>query len=212
MTERPRFDGNANRQHHFVCQESGFVRGFQCEALDGVTVPDEARRLAIPKTVHLPHERQMKRSSVRRCLLTITGIIAVVLGAVGVFVPLLPTTPFLLLAAACFIRSSERLYAWLIHHRWFGSYIRNYREHCAVTLRAKVIALALLWMVIGYSAVVVVDSWLLRVVLAVIAVGVTIHLLHLRTLARDVALLPSDVGDDALESPGKRKRENPKPV
>lgn len=62
----------------------------------------------------------MTKSALSRGLLVATGIIAVGLGTIGVFVPLLP---FLLLAAACFIRSSERLYDWLIHHRWFGGYI-----------------------------------------------------------------------------------------
>lgn len=86
----------------------------------------------------------MKKSAVLRGILVTVGIIAISVGAIGVFVPLLPTTPFLLLAAACFIRSSDRLYAWLIHHRWFGSYIRNYREHHAITLRAKIVSLTLL--------------------------------------------------------------------
>ena len=128
----------------------------------------------------------MTKSALRRGFLVATGIIAVGLGTIGVFVPLLPTTPFLLLAAACFIRSSDRLYDWLIHHRWFGSYIRNYREHRAVTLSAKVISLTLLWSVISYSAVFVARAWWLRGLLTVIAVGVTIHLLALKTLTREM--------------------------
>ena len=162
--------------------------------------------------MHQLVKTRVKRSSVRSWLLMIAGVVSVVLGAIGVFLPLLPTTPFLLLAAACFIRSSERLYEWLIHHRWFGSYIRNYREHRAVTLRAKVVALALLWIVIGYSATVVVDSWWLRLVLAVVAVAVTIHLLHLRTLTRDMAPPPGAVEDDVSESPNQRNHQKPKPV
>jgi len=128
----------------------------------------------------------MTKSALRRGFLVATGIMAVGLGTIGVFVPLLPTTPFLLLAAACFIRSSDRLYDWLIHHRWFGSYIRNYREHGAVTLTAKVVSLTLLWSAIGYSAVFVARAWWLRGLLAVIAVGVTIHLLALKTLTREM--------------------------
>lgn len=128
----------------------------------------------------------MTRLALRRGILVAIGITAVGLGTVGVFVPLLPTTPFLLLAAACFMRSSERLYDWLIHHRWFGSYIRNYREHGAVTLGAKIISLTLLWSVIGYSAVFVARAWWLRGLLAAIAVGVTSHLLALKTLTREM--------------------------
>ena len=142
----------------------------------------------------------------------IAGVLAVLLGAIGVFVPLLPTTPFLLLAAACFIRSSERLYTWLTHHRWLGSYIRNYREHHAVTLRAKVVALVLLWTVIGYSALAVVTSRWSRLVLALVAVGVTLHLLHLRTLTRDMAQQSRGVGDHSSESSSRRRHRDTKPA
>ena len=114
------------------------------------------------------------------------GVISVGLGVIGVFVPLLPTTPFLLLSAACFVRSSEKLYTWLIHHKWFGDYIRHYREHRAITLRAKVVTLLLLWSVIGYTAFGIVTVWWVRALLGVIAVGVTIHILHLKTLTREM--------------------------
>jgi len=114
------------------------------------------------------------------------GLIAVGLGLVGIFVPLLPTTPLLLLAAACFIRSSDQLYRWLIGHRWFGSYIRHYREHRAITLRAKVATLLLLWGVIGYTALAVVALWWVRALLLLVAVGVTTHVLRLRTLTQEM--------------------------
>jgi uncharacterized membrane protein YbaN (DUF454 family) len=74
-----------------------------------------------------------------------------------------------------------------MHHRWFGSYIRNYRQHHAITLRAKIATLTLLWSVIGYSAVFVARGWWLRALLGVIAAGVTIHLLQLKTLTREMA-------------------------
>jgi uncharacterized membrane protein YbaN (DUF454 family) len=118
--------------------------------------------------------------------LVTVGIIAVGLGLIGVFVPLLPTTPFLLLAAACFVRSSGRLYAWLIHHRWFGDYIRHYREHRAITLRAKIGVLVLLWGVIGYTALGVMTAWWVRALLGIIAIGVTTHILRLKTLTREM--------------------------
>jgi len=114
------------------------------------------------------------------------GIFALSLGIIGIVVPLLPTTPFLLLAAACFVRSSEKLYAWLLHHKWFGDYIRHYREHRAITLRAKIVILVLLWGVIGYTALGVVTAWWVRVLLGAIAVGVTLHILHLKTLTKDM--------------------------
>ena len=129
----------------------------------------------------------MNRAYLRKCALVAVGVLALALAVIGIFVPILPTTPFLLLAAACFIRSSERLYRWLIGHRWFGSYIRNYREHRAVTRRAKIAALVMLWSVIGYSAVAAVSAWWLRALLLAVAVGVTIHLLRLRTYTPDMA-------------------------
>jgi uncharacterized membrane protein YbaN (DUF454 family) len=130
----------------------------------------------------------LKRALLRKWILVTVGTIAVGLGVVGVFVPLLPTTPFLLLAAACFARSSESLYNWLIHHKWFGDYIRHYREHKAITLRAKIVTLVLLWSVIGYTAIRIVSAWWVRVLLGIIAVGVTIHILHLKTLTREMLM------------------------
>ncbi len=120
----------------------------------------------------------------RGWLLMTIGIISVGLGTAGIFLPLLPTTPFLLLAAACFIRSSERLYQWLIHNRWFGSYIRNYQEHRALPLRAKVTALILLWTTMTYSVFFLVTHEVLQVLLLLIAAIVMIYLLRLRTMPR----------------------------
>ena len=114
-------------------------------------------------------------------LLRGAGLLTLTLGLIGIVVPLLPTTPFLLLSAACFARSSQRLYNWLLAHRWFGPTIRDYRLHRAVSLRAKVLALALLWGTIGYAAIAVAQSWWLRGLLLAIALGVTAHLLHLKT-------------------------------
>jgi uncharacterized membrane protein YbaN (DUF454 family) len=129
----------------------------------------------------------MRRADCQKALLVAVGLLAVVLGTIGIFLPLLPTTPFLLLAAACFVRSSERLYQWLLNHKWFGSYIRNYREHRAISLRTKVVGIVMLWATIGYSVVMVVSAWWLRALLLVIATGVTLHLLHIKTLTREMS-------------------------
>ena len=114
------------------------------------------------------------------------GTISVGLGLLGILVPLLPTTPFLLLAAGCFMRSSERLYGWLIDHKWFGEYLRNYREHRAMPRRVKVVTLVLLWGVIGSTALLAVTLWWVRVLLGVVAVGVTMHLLQLKSLTPEM--------------------------
>ncbi|MBN1937911.1 MAG: YbaN family protein [Anaerolineae bacterium] len=126
--------------------------------------------------------------SLRKWLLIAIGIASLSLGLTGIFIPLLPTTPFLLLAAACFFHSSERLHVWLIHHRWLGDYIRHYREHRAITLGAKITTLCLLWGVIGYTAFDIVTLWWVRALLGIIAAGVTIHILSLKTLTRKMLI------------------------
>jgi hypothetical protein len=121
-----------------------------------------------------------------KVLLAVLGVVFVVLGAVGIFIPLLPTTPFLLLAAACFIRSSDRLYLWLISHKWFGHYIRNYREHSAITRSTKIVTLILLWVTLGFGSFWVVDSTLVRALLLVVGIGVTVHILSMKTLTSEL--------------------------
>jgi hypothetical protein len=112
------------------------------------------------------------------------GILCVVLGVAGIFLPLLPTTPFLLLAAACFFRSSEPLYAWLINHKFFGKRIQYYRVYKAISLRSKLLSLALLWLTIGYSAFFAVKIFWVKIILFLIAAGVSLHLIGFRTLSK----------------------------
>jgi len=117
-----------------------------------------------------------------RILLVIAGTFFVGLGIVGIFVPVLPTTPFLLLAAACYARSSQRFYGWLLNNKWFGSYIRNYLERKGIPLKVKVITVTLLWITIGVSVAFVVETFVLKLILVIIAIGVSIHILSIRTL------------------------------
>ena len=112
------------------------------------------------------------------------GVLAMVVGLVGVVVPLLPTTPFLLLAAACFVRSSDTLYNRLMSNRLFGGFIRDYREQRGVSARTKIVAVALLWGVMGYTVLMVATTIWLRILLIAIAVAVTTHLLRLKTLPK----------------------------
>lgn len=125
---------------------------------------------------------QYVKSGIVKRLLIIIGILFVVLGILGIFLPLLPTTPLLLLAASCFIRSSERLYNWLLKNKWLGPYIKNYREHKAVSKRTKIVTLLLLWLTLSYSAIEVVSNLYVRIFLLIIGIGVTIHVLSLKTL------------------------------
>lgn len=134
-----------------------------------------------------PRKRRAGISGERflRALLIAAGSVSLALAAVGIFIPFLPTTPFLLLSAACYARSSARLYTWLIGHRIFGRYIRSWREHRAIPLHAKIVLLSLLWLSIGATSVFATSKPAVRIILAGIAVGVTIVILKVRTM-RDV--------------------------
>lgn len=116
----------------------------------------------------------------RRKLLIAAGSLCVALGTLGVFMPLLPTTPFLLLAASCYSRGSPRFYRWLLTNRCCGEYVRNYRAGRGIPLRQKVMTIILLWVSIAWSATLV-PRLPVRVFLLAVAVGVTIHLLSIRT-------------------------------
>jgi len=120
----------------------------------------------------------MKRIS--RLLLVVGGTLCVALATFGVFVPLLPTTPFLLLAAFLYARSSERFHTWLLTNRLVGRYIRRYQEQRSMTRRHKVLTLVLLWATIGYS-IFIAPQWWAKLLLAVVAVSVTVHLLWIQT-------------------------------
>lgn len=87
----------------------------------------------------------------RKALWIGAGFVALILGAVGVVLPLLPTTPFLLLAAMCFARSSQRLHDWLLGHRLFGPLILAWRREGAIPRRAKFFAFASMGLVFGVS-------------------------------------------------------------
>jgi uncharacterized protein len=128
----------------------------------------------------------MKKSRFIQILLIIGGIVCVVLGTLGIFLPVLPTTVFFLLAAAAFARSSDRLYNWIMNHRVFGRFIRNYRLYHAVFKQTKVVSLTFLWLTIGASAIFAVDQWWLRGVLLLVALGVTWHILALKTLTPEM--------------------------
>lgn len=117
-----------------------------------------------------------------KVLYIILGSISLVLGVVGIFLPLLPTTPFLLLTAALYFRSSPRLYEWLLNHKYMGPYIRNFRENKAIPLRAKIVSVSLLWLTIGYCILFVVPLWWVKLLLFGIAAGVTWHILSFKTL------------------------------
>jgi len=106
-----------------------------------------------------------------KVLFIVLGVACLSLGAVGIAVPGLPTTPFLLLAAALFVRSSDRLYRRLIQSRVLGGYIRRYREQGGMTLRAKILSMAIMWAMITVSLFTLRSTAVRVLVAAVGAVG-----------------------------------------
>jgi uncharacterized protein len=128
--------------------------------------------------------------TIKRIALAVCGTVCVALGAVGMFMPVLPTTPFLLLAAVCYGRSSKRFYDWLMTNRWCGAYIRNYREGRGIPRQQKGLTILLLWMTIGSTAGFAVSLWWVRLVLIGIAVAVTAHLLRIKTFTPTPPLAP----------------------
>ena len=116
----------------------------------------------------------------------ILGTLSLVLGIIGIVVPLLPTTPLLLLAATLYLKGSQRLYDWLINHPRLGKYIRYFREYRAIPLHAKIISVTLLWLTIGYCiGAVVKEHWWAQVAMGVLAVAVTWHILSYATLKKN---------------------------
>ena len=115
-------------------------------------------------------------------LLAFLGSVSLMLGIMGIFLPVLPTTPFLLLSAALYVRSSQRLYNWLMSHKHLGAYIRNFREHKALPLRVKIVSVTMVWATLLYCAIFVAKEWWMSAVFIAIATGVTIHILSYKTL------------------------------
>lgn len=118
----------------------------------------------------------------KRMLLIIGGSISLVLGLIGIILPLLPTTPLLLLAAACYVRSSDKLYQWLVTNKWIGSYIENYRAGKGIPVRAKIVGVTLLWVSMGYTIFFVIPLFFVKILLFLIAGIFTLVILNQKTL------------------------------
>jgi len=114
-------------------------------------------------------------------ILVISGTFFLSIGIIGIFIPILPTTPFLLIAAACYARGSKKFYNWLINNKWFGEYIKNYREGRGISLTIKIVTITILWITITFSAFIFVSNFLIQIILIIIAILVTIHILTIKT-------------------------------
>lgn len=119
-----------------------------------------------------------------KIILATLGTITLALGIIGIFLPVLPTTPFLLLSAALYVRSSQRLYDWLMSHRHLGPYIRNFRENKAIPLRVKIVSVSLVWATLLYCAFFVAKVWWMSAMFITIATAVSAHILRYKTLKR----------------------------
>lgn len=117
----------------------------------------------------------------KKYLLIVFGFIFLGLGTLGLFLPVLPTTPFWLLTAGCFLRASKPLYDRAMAHPVFGKVVRDYMEKRGVSRRVKIVSISTLWATIVLSACLV-DQWWVRILLLCVAIGVTIHLLCLKTV------------------------------
>lgn len=109
----------------------------------------------------------------------ILGFIFLAIGAIGVAIPVLPTTPFVLLASGCFAYGSERMYTWLSNTKYFGEFIENYKNKTGVTIKTKIFALSFLYITIGFSLYFIDLIWV-KLLLLLIVAGVTIHILMLK--------------------------------
>lgn len=118
---------------------------------------------------------------IKRFLLQFAGWLAVSLGVIGIFLPLLPTTPFLLLAAACFMRSSPSVYHWLVEHPQLGRFIKSFLHGRGLPLKAKIYAVSLIWLSIGSTVIWLVPIFTVKILLLAIAAGVTYYLIKLPT-------------------------------
>jgi uncharacterized membrane protein YbaN (DUF454 family) len=131
-------------------------------------------------------KKNLMEETLLKEILVGSGTFFLVLGIIGIFIPILPTTPFLLLAAACYARGSKKIYNWLINNKWLGEYVKNYREGKGIPLTIKIISITLLWITIIFSAIIIVSNYFIQIILIIIAIGVTIHILTIKTMEKKI--------------------------
>ena len=130
---------------------------------------------------NIPWLRDLGMPKLLNYLCTILGFLCVGFAVLGIFLPVLPTTPWLLLAAWLFYKGNPKMRIWLLNNKYLGPYIDNYIKYRAIPLKSKIISISMLWITILFSVYIVNPIWL-KILLLCIAVGVTIHLLMIKTL------------------------------
>jgi uncharacterized membrane protein YbaN (DUF454 family) len=141
-----------------------------------------------------------QRGKIVNGLIFIGGTVCLILGIIGIVLPILPTTPFLLLAAACYAKTSKRFYNWLINNRVTGSYIRNYREGLGMPLKQKIFTISLLWLTILLSIFLFVHILWVQILLIIIASAVSIHVARIRPKIKMNGLKKVDIVETSNES------------
>lgn len=111
-----------------------------------------------------------------KVILIIIGTTSLILGVLGIFLPVLPTTPFILLALACYLKSSKKLYDLVISNKYLGPYVKNYISNNGIPLKAKKKAIFLVWITIGFSILFVIHNIFIKGVLLIIAISVSAYI------------------------------------
>lgn len=117
-----------------------------------------------------------------KALLISIGTLSIILGVIGIVIPLLPTTPLILLGAACYIKSSEKLYQKLLKNKWLGGYIKDFREKNGISRKNKIISITMMWLSICCTLLFIDISFLIRSIITIIAVTVSAYILSFDTL------------------------------
>lgn len=115
-------------------------------------------------------------------LFVILGLISLGLGILGIFLPILPTTPLLLLSAWLFYRSNRNLYQWLLDHPRLGPYIRNFMINKTIPVKVKVLSISMVWLTLLNCAIFVAEHWALRAFFVLLATAITIHILSYKSI------------------------------
>jgi uncharacterized protein len=134
---------------------------------------------------------------IKKAIMFLLGLICTALGAIGIFLPLLPTTPFILAAAICFSGSSQHMYDWLSRSPYFGEFINNYQNKTGVSKRTKALSILFLWSLLSISMYLMRDSALMIPIMISVGIGVTAHIL----LLRGVECASSPVGEEIIPKP-----------
>lgn len=141
------------------------------------------------------------KPQVKKYLLAALGSLALALGFIGIAIPVLPTTPFLLIAVWCYLHSSQKLSDWLLRNRLFGRYLYQYTTFHAVPRRTKIVSLIVLWAGLILS-IFLVELWFVRLILLAVGITVSCHILLLKTIRPDEVIGPEV---DQPDSPPEKR-------